>query len=366
MFRNMTEAQIDLRTDDGLDFARLAIEYIVGVKPAFPFQHEAKQYLTTMSAKDFRMKLLEEGYVVTRFKFAALTISLSPYSKERVRAVGKAFKLRRNDIVLLIKAFRKRAWRADVRSLLQAKDITPDMCDKKAYDKVQSALRGIVEEITPTVRGIVHNKLRFLVNSENLEYGDFHNELFCKAVSAYYIETPTVKEHAHLVNTLRRACHNHALNIISSRTSQKRQRLVNKGDDGFGSYKFELAVTSENQLSANSEGDVMNYDELAGGDNSSGTMLSNVNYIKVVKRLGSTPKRKKLIEIISGEFCPQFTDYLQVTGKIRYDKDNTDFIETASSKSILETISKYYNVKVNRLRRFYHTLGNELVQGRYV
>lgn len=366
MYRNITEAEVDVRTREGMTFARKSIEYVMGILPAFTLQHAIKSDLVTMSAKDFRLKLLEDGYNVTRFKFAALYISLKPYSKERVRSTAKKFKLRRNDVVLLIKAFSSRNWRSNVRHAVQDKGLTPEMCSYEAYRKAQKELDSIIKDITPTVKSIVHNKLRFLVNCENLEYGDFHNELFCKAVAAYYIETPTVKERAHVANTLRRACHNHALNIINARTSQKRQRMVNTGTDGFGSYKFELTVTSENQLAANADGDVLNYEELAGGDNSSGKLLDDVNYVMVVRKLGITPKRKKLIEIISGEFCPQFTDYLQVTGKLRHDKDNTDFIETASTKSILETVSKYYNVKINRLQRFYQTLGNELLQGRYV
>lgn len=367
MYRQLRSVGIDLRTDSGMEFARLAIRYLTGACGAFEFQHEAKPHLKNadVSAKVFRLGLVEDGYIITRFKFAAISMCFLPVTTATVNKLREDFELERNDAVLLRKAFRSRKWRSQLKAHPRIGELSADKCSREGLDKYVADLADITKDIVPHIRQLTHRKLRFLVNSENMEYGDFHNELQCKAVMAYYTEVPSVKSKAHLTNTLRAACNNHCNNIIDARTSKKRQRMTNDGDDGFGGYKFGMNVVSENQILASADGSPMTYEELAGEDDSARQSFNTLNYRKVVMKLGKTPLRRKLIETMSGEFCLKFTDYLQVTGKIRGDKDNTDFIETASQDVILDTVSEYYNVERIRLSRFFAHVGGELRQGRY-
>ena len=367
MYRHIRSVGIDPRTDVGMEFARLAIRYITGACGAFDFQRNAKPYLknTDVSAKVFRLRLVEDGYIITRFKFAAISMCFLPVTTSSVNKVREDFELERNDAVLLRKAFRTRKWRSELKATPRIGELSADKYSREGLDRYTADLEDITKEIVPHIRQLTHRKLRFLVNSENMEYGDFHNELQCKAVMAYYTEVPSVKSKAHLTNTLRTACNNYCNNIIDAWTSKKRQRMTNDGDDGFGGYKFGMNVVSENQIMASVDGSLVTFEELAGEDDNARQSFNALNYRKVVMKLGKTPLRRKLIETMSGEFCPKFTDYLQVTGKIRGDKDNTDFIETASQGSILDAVSEYYNVEKIRLSRFFAHVGGELRQGRY-
>lgn len=361
---------LNLNEEDSLLVARSVVAYLIGADTAFDMQRNVKPVLaksdTGKSAKVFRLELLEDSQIILDVKFAALNLCYRTPSVETLRDVQADFNIDRNDMVLLKRCFTNRRWRSKIKQsprvkAVQLRDVTVDN-----KDRLLEALADISKALMPTIRNVVYKKMRFLANSENMELADFHNELMCKAILAYYMMVPTVRTDAHVINSLRVACTNHALNIINAKTSHKRRRMDNMGSDGFGGYSFSLRTVSENQMMVTVDGIVEQYDGTMNDANSGHAerLLSTLSYERLLQRMGRTTVRENILSILSGTECPRFTTYLQECSVIREHEDCVDFVERNSFATIVKRMSTYFKVDADRLTRFLTYVGKELKKGR--
>lgn len=363
-----SELNLDMRTEEGLQLARDVVAYLCGVTTAYQVQAAIKPVMakldTEHSAKTFRLLVAGQSYNLLNIKFMALNLCKRPTAPENVLEISKAFDVCKNDAVLLRKCFLDVKWRRMMRSSPRVESITKEEIAEGAMDDVKIAMTGMYAELMRHIRGVVYKKLRFLVNAENIEFSDFHSDLMYKAMRAYYMMVPTVKSHAHVMNSLRQTCTNHAKNIIEEKTTNKRRRMVNEGSDGFGGSKFALLCVSENQtIAVDGEGGNA-YDATINSlnlhDNS--RLISDLSFDRLVKRMGCSVKRRRALMILSGKDDKRFTNYLLDCGVISQGEDCSDFVHRCGFSTVVSRLSIYLRVRESRLIKFFELVGSQLKQ----
>ena len=353
----------------GLQFARDVVAYLCGVTTAYQLQAALKPAIakldTEHSAKTFRLHVISSSYNLLNIKFMALNLCFRTPSPENILELSKSFDVCKNDAVLLRKCFQDRKWRREMRNSKRLEGMTVKDVTEEAMDDVQISVVGMHSELMRHIKGVCYKKLRFLVKAENIEFSDFHSDLFYKAMRAYYMMVPTVKTQAHIMNSLRTTCTNHAKNIIEEKTTNKRRRMVNEGSDGFGGSKFGMLCVSENQMIAFEDDGVPSYEgsmnSINIGDNN--RLISDLNFDKMVKRLGCSVKRRRALLILSGKDDKRFTRYLLDCGIIAPGEDCTDFVHRCGFQTIVARLSVYLRVRESRLIKFFELVGTELKQG---
>lgn len=353
---------------DGLKFARNVVEYVCGFTNAFKFQNDIrttmKELNLGMSPKDFRMRLVQNSYMISNLKFAALNLCFLPLNHANLSYIQRDFKTTKNDMVLLKKCFEGRKWRGELRSFLAEWEIEKSDVTHSNYKRLLVQRDQVLKELGPRMSHYVYNKMRFLVNSENIELRDFKSELTCKAIQSFYMTVPTRRSHAHVRNRIGLSCDNHAINMIKSFTSNKRRRMDNAGTNDFGGYDFVMRTVSENQLIVK-DGEVASYEttlnELNTDENQQ--LLDAIHFERLVTRMGKTTVRKRILHILSGKECQQFTKYLRFVKAIKDEEDCIDFIERNGFDSIVRRLSKFFNVDKERLARYLIHVGQQVRVG---
>lgn len=364
--------KLDLESDRTLKVAQSTVSYLCGVIDAYEYQHFLKENVRfrdlEISAKDFRLMLTEFSYFTLNVKFFCLNLCKVAVNIENIHHYANAFDMVRNDVVLLRRCFLQRNFRRDMRNSKRVRNITTDEIREGAVERTRRDFNMMYQELMQHIRQKTFKKLRFLVKAENSEFTDFNNDLLYKAIKAYYMMVPTTKTDAHVLNYLRTTCTNHALNIINSKTSDKRRRLSNTGKDGFGGQSFALTCVSENQLAVIDGDDLFAYDSTLNsinqGDNSK--LISDLNFDRVVKNLGKSNVRRRAILITSGHEDSRFTRYLRSRDIIRSDEDCADFVQRTKHENVVVHMAEHFNVCQDRLGRFLKKVATELIKHRSV
>lgn len=366
------ELKLDLHSAEAVLVAQETISYLCGVTNAYHFQDVLKKAVNfsdlPISAKDFRLALVKFSYFTLNLKFFSLNLIKFKVSKESIHANLEAFDVVRNDAVMVRKALKTHSFRRNMRKTDRIQEIEPADITEDAVDAAQEAFHEMYPELMKHVRAKTYKKLRFLVTSENTEFSDFNGDLLYKAVKAYYMMIPTKKPRAHVLNYLRSTCTNHALNIISAQTSDKRRRLTNVGADGFGGNTFSLTCVSENQLITSENGESLSYESTLNdvNANDSRSLLAELNYERVVNRHGTSPRRRRIISIVSGQDDLRFTRYLEARDYIRPGEDCTDFVARNKHENVMALLSDHLGVQQRALTSFLRRVGLELIRHRSV
>src|SRR5690606_13877188 len=224
-----------------------SIFYLSNVTNAYQFQRNAKNAnLETagLSAKDFRLTLLESEYLTVNIKYAVLCCALYPL--KRAEAYVREL-LDAEDCDAVLQFMGSRAKRAAIRDAAAEWELTRADVVPSAMRKDKARFQEYLAKINPHIKNKVSKKRTFLLKAENIERHDFYGEILCKALCVYHRMIPTKMAEAHVTNRLRASCTTHALNMIESYTTVKRRRMHNDGSDGFGGSKFSLNCESENQ-----------------------------------------------------------------------------------------------------------------------
>lgn len=364
--------KLDLESDRTLKIAQATISYLCGVTDAYEYQHYLKENVRfrdlDISAKDFRLLIIEKSYFTLNLKFFSLNLCKVAVNIDNLHHYANAFELVRNDAVLLRRCFSQRTFRRTLRNSSRVRNITSDEINERSIERVRREFNHFYPELMQHIRQKTFKKLRFLVKSENSEFSDFNNELLYKAIKAYYMVVPTTKTDAHMLNYLRTTCTNHALNIINAKTTDKRRRLSNAGADGFGGQSFTLTCVSENQLAVIDGDDLFAYDstlnDLNQQDNS--RLISDINFDRIVKNLGKSNTRRRAILITSGQEDSRFTRYLRSRDIIRSDEDCADFVQRTKHENVVAHMADHFNVCHVRLERFLKKVATELIKHRSV
>lgn len=363
---------LDLEAPRTLQVVQATVEYLCGVKTAYQYQFFLKDNVRfrdlSISAKDFRLMLIEKSYFTLNVKFCALNLCKAAMNLENLHQFTTSFEIIRNDAVLLRRAFEDRKWRSRMRASPRLQSITKDDIAEGSVEKTQRDFNDMYHELMKHIRQKTFRKLRFLVKAENSEFSDFNGELLYKAIKAYYMIVPTQKTTAHVLNYLRTTCTNHALNIISLKTSDKRRRLTNAGSDGFGGNNFSLTCVSENQLASADGEDTLSYEGTLNESNQydGSKFISDLNFERVVQAYGKSALRRRAIQIVSGQEDSRFTRYLRARDFIRPDEDCTDYVSRNKHENVVAYLADHLGVPKKRLDKFLQKVGTALIKHRSV
>lgn len=364
--------KLDLDSERAIEVAQATVQYLCGVTDAYEYQHYLKANVRfrdlDISAKDFRLMLIEKSYFTLNVKFFSLNLCKHAMHIENLHHFTNAFEIIRNDAVLLRRAFENRRFRRDMRASPRLQEINVEDIVEGSVEKTQADFNDMYQELMKHIRQKTFRKLRFLVKAENSEFSDFNGELLYKAIKAYYLIVPTQKTDAHVLNYLRTTCTNHALNIIGAKTSVKRRRLSNTGSDGFGGNSFSLTCVSENQLASLDGEDSLSYEGTLNDNNQldGANMLSQLHFDRVVSQYGKSALRRRAIQIVAGHEDSRFTRYLRVREFIKHEEDCTDFVTKTPHENVVAYLADHLGVPSSRLLKFLKKVGTELIKHRSV
>lgn len=353
---------IDTRSHDGQRLLEECVLCLVGVTGAFEFQHAVKNIDLTptgMSGKDFRLALQANSYLTVNIKYAALFMGLSPTNANTFNKLQGYISA--TDVQLFRELFARRKIKSMVRDNALYRRLTVQDVTLAAMKKDKRDFENHIPKVMKHVKMKVYTKLRFVVNSENSTLKDFHSDVTCKVLRAYYQKIPTKVSDAEVLNYLRSAGSKHVINLIKFHTTDKRQRMVNTGKDSFGTNKFELVCESENQHRVMGEdGQEYSYEGIT--NNVSTDEVRKVESSIVYERLLSryTGRKRSALEIMAGHHNENFNEFLREKGSLKDDDDHTDYQRRVGHKTFLHTLADYLGVIREAFMGFVDSVGQTL------
>lgn len=371
MFLNYIKSTgIDPHSHDGRILVEECVLYLAGVTDAFDFQRAVKAIdlkPTGMSGKDYRLKLQETSYLTLNLKYAALFVGLSPNNADTYIKLQKF--LTATDVTEFKQLFSKRKFKSRVRDSAKQRELTLNDVTYAAMRKHKAQFTLHINKIGQHIKRKTYQKLRFLVKAENAILRDYHSDVMCKVLRAYYKLVPTKQPDEYVLNYMRQAATRHVLNIIESAKTDKRNRMekIATSSDGL-TVEYGLICESESQhkgsFTSEKNADVeYNYENL---DNS----ISASNAVKVedeimLDRLKARydGRKRKAVEILAGEYHEKFTVYLRRKGIIKKeDDDHHDYQRRVSHKTYLNTVADYLGVVREAFMKFVSRLGTIITQ----
>lgn len=351
---------------DGEEFDHLygyTLSYMTKGITAFEYQDLIKPYCEgrDFSAKVFRLRLHTSKYMSLTMKlFMMLLSSTRSVSLERVKSLTADLGIHIVDAKRMYALwtaqpkFRARL-KADVHAIPEANKHLLD--DKELTRYFESMYASVMKY----VKYVTYSKLRFIAKSSNLDLADLHNELLSKVLQTYYTLVPIVLPEAHVVNYLKRAAHNHAINMIKMETTQKRGRLVNVGLDHEKNRVFSLRMVSENQMTLTPEMAELSYDEIHNdGSNSMAQFELEFSVAEILTKLQQRSKKYRLLKILMGTEDEQFTEWLRARGRCSAHHDNVDVQTKVSVKEFNCYLSEFLHVSEDRVNVFLFELRKDL------
>lgn len=323
---------------------RLCIKMAVRQLTSAQFSTEIKKLFGFAIPLPFRTGLSQNVYFLRNFR--AFVVAVSEGKKANIDKLAAYYEIAEED-----QKFAKRCYHT-IRDIALSDAIAINVMDVKALD---ANLATIIPELQRHCMNKVKKKLFFVASSCNYEFQDLVNELLCKAIVGFYELSISGKESLHVMNSLRTACSNQALNMIKYFNAQKRSRLVKNGNS------FTLTIVSENQASTSTD-DSLNYENLLITDTTNSMILGiSVNQIltKIKERIAlgknvrMNRKKLKFMTLLMGSHDEGFTDYLNSIG-IRFAND--DYQDRVQPKRYIELISRYLEITKEVSRNFLSTL----------
>lgn len=357
--KHISKLGLDPLTHDGKRFVEECILCLTGANSAFDFQRNVKTLdlaVTGKSGKDLRLGLMEKSYFSVNVKYAALFLSLVPNNADAYNKL-QAY-LSASDVGLLRQHFARRNFKAQIKAYAVGHGITAQDVSHSAMRRDKKALDGYLDKAMRHIRSRARKKLSFVVKAENDTFKDFASELTCKVIRAYHSLIPTKQPEAYIVNYLRRAATNEAKNLIDKHTTDKRGRMVEAGDDGYGGKKYELVCRSENQTHVNEEG-MSEYETLMSQHEDHAPCVDSA--IMLGRLMGRFKGRKlKILQILSGQLDEGFTRYLKHKNKLGRGVDHQDYQRRVSHQAFLKTLANYLGVYQEAFMRFVKYIGGVL------
>lgn len=353
---------IDTRSNDGQRLLEECVLCLAGVTSAFEFQHAVKNIDLTptgMSGKDFRLELQNHSYLTVNIKYAALFTGLSPTNADTFNKLQGY--LSKADVQMFRELFARRKIKNMVRDNARYRYLTLADVSLSAMRHDVKAFNDHMPKVTKHIKMKVYTKLRFAANAENTVLKDFHSDVTCKVLAAYYKKIPTKVSDAEVLNYLRCAGTNHVLNMIGYFTTDKRARLVKAGTDGYGGNKFALVCESENQHRATGE-DGQEYSYEGVTNNISTDEARKVESAIVFERLLNrfTGRKRSALEIMAGHHDENFNEFLRKKGSLKDEDDHTDYQRRVGHKTFLHAIAEYLGVIREAFMNFVHSVGQTL------
>jgi len=366
LFEILIDLGVDKDSPEFLCTATSIIRHLVGVDGAYDCQKSLKEAFdftkSPFSPQKFRLYISDMSYLQLNLKFFCLHLLKHGINETRLKKGVEDFNLRRNDVVLINKVLKQRGFRAEMQKSERLRSIERNQVSIKAFQEVFNLFNKIYPAIMQHIKRRVYTKLRFISVSSNMEFYDLQMELMCKALQTYVKMIPTDKSELYITNYIRTSVSNHTTNMIKSYTSQKRKRMVQGAADGFGGYKYEIPVMSENQLFKTFGIEHPTYDSMLGANqiqDSTKSAEDSLNLQSVIKKFGITRKRRAFIRLMAGQESKCFSKYLADTKRINHDQDNVDYSDEVDSETYLEAVCRHLNIRSWKAKRFLQHLANK-------
>lgn len=361
----LTENNKTLDAQTIIEFSKPVLLHVIGAYSAYECQRNLKDFITSDangSAQKFRLRLSGMSYIHLNLKYFMLNVmKRSNYTGDDIRQWMRDFSVSEQDAKLVVRVVKCRGIKGCAKKVLS--EVKTSEIDAAAFRNVYATFKEIYPDISRHIKSRTYKKLRFLSVSCNIEFHDFNMELMCKALQTYIRMVPTRKSPLHVANYIRNSINNHVTNMIKSGTAQKRARMVKGGADGFGGDRFDILTVSENQLQhALGVEDTVSYENLQDinvNAEEEYKNLSELNFERLLRRFGTTTKKRVLLELVACCEHKAFTKWLQKHNRIKEHEDNVDFNDRIGFKLYLRNVCEFLNVCESRVLAFIKNIGNQ-------
>lgn len=316
----------------------------------------------------FRMELMDSGYVTANLKFYSTFLSLltaNALDKFVAEELCYKYKICPCDakpifnFILELKGFR-----TEIRKFAKSRGIKSRDYSFTRLQEIKDTFSSMLPELEKHIRRTTNKKLDFIRKYFNMSREELWSDLVVHTLRAYYKSVPNDFSELKQLNYLRTAVNNRALNLIESHVSQKRQRLVNMGSDNKEGAKFVLMVEAESQMTLNSEGESQSLETLGEGEfwlNGAESQDFTLSIDSLRSKYRNT-KRGVVLSVFAGFEVPRLTTWMRKRRMLRaVDKNSQDIMETKDIGEMCSILAEFLNVKVDvihtALGRFGHELG---------
>lgn len=357
MLINSIQAQYPNKSHKFYESAyNISMLYCVRYYDAFEFQSHMKTLLTKNSIREsskmFRCALVDDSYFILNLKLFVAEYCIKGYDhkvdrSEILESIAK-YNIDRADFVLLLRMLSNKSNERIIKRQFKTYTLESLVTPLEAKNE----FGAMYDTVMGYCRNITFRKLTFIVNSNNMTPQDMHLELMYKAVKTYYSMLPTHKEPLHIINYVKRAVHNHAMNIIKKYKFAKRDRLQSTIGSN-GEYSFSMITVSENQMriANDDDNDIGSLCALSGSCIEVGYDLYDIESTikKILKIYKNKPRR--LLQLIIGDYDADFTNFLKKKRKVTKNTDNTALYNT-NIEEYKDLACNYLNIKRTTCDRF--------------
>lgn len=333
-----------------------SILYLTGCSTAFEYQEYIKPLCDSCSAKVFRLSIQDQRYTNLDLKLFALRLARLPRNAtpKDVMTIASSLSILHNDARMIAILYEENAWfKRSIRQAGRQVGRNNPLLDHKG---IESLFNRVYPSVLKYIKFIAFKKLRFIVKSDNVGFEDLHSELSTKMLQAFYSMIPVQATDQHIINYLKRVVHNHCINMIKSRTSQKRGRLVNVGTDKNNEAQFSLLCVSQNQISAGVDEDGNEVDVLNVANDSHSKFELQFSISEVLDSVKSNKKKYRFLSLLLGTEDKEFTEWLRSQSLCRVNEDNTD-VQVRTTVQLFNTyVADFLNVSYRQVETFLGSL----------
>lgn len=368
LFQNLKSMGMDTGDTVMMRCATVLIRHIMMVCDSYECQRELNAAFdfkgAGISAQQFRLMLADSGYIHLNLKFFCLNLIKKGASPKNIDNCAETFNISRNDAVLVKKVFKQKGFQSSVKKHEAIQNLEMEDINRSSFLLVYEQFNVVHPILMKHIKNKTYTKLRFISVSSNVEFYDFHMELICKAFQTYIHKlVPGKYSDAYVTNYIKRALSNHIVNIIKSYDTQKRRRMQQSGKDGFGGFRYEVPVISENQLYHAFGVENMIYENMRNSDINSeeeAETEGNISFRMIMEKFGFTKKRRLFIYLMAQQEHFGFTSFLQKNNLIEKSEDNIDYYTYAGNEDYFNQVCQYLQVGTNSASKFIRRVGKKI------
>lgn len=361
LYRSLpTSLNVAADSDDHVYAYAESLLYIAGAASAFAYQRLIKKYCTAVSAKKYRLALQGDRYTNLILKLYMLRLVVCKIRREdKAKELASQLSVSDADASVIWLLYKTNSWfrKELVASARTLSSKTETLCQHG----VQRTFNRVFPSVHKYIKHIVYKKLRFLVKSTNTDFQDFHQDLSAKVSQAFYSLVPIEHTDAYITNYLKRAAHNHAINIIKSETTQKRGRLINVGVDSRNAQQFSLLCVSENQMAPvlDADGNPLSPDA---ADESACAEKFELRFSigEILSKVQKQTKKYRFLTLLLGEEDTHFTQWLRQNKLCNTTEDNVDVQTRETPSAYTSYIARFLQVSRNKVETFFQKLRSQL------
>lgn len=347
LIRQQLSSVLNFNTLDDLKsqlMEKAILGYVLNVYDFNEFYHTVKDFISWKHAQDIKQKCFE-SYEFLKLKIAIYKIIEDNLNrKSDIKLYFKKAELNKSDYLIY----------EDLRSMeeLYLK------CKKKARkiemdieipNNVRKNCNELMGNIDGYIKRFVNAKHHFIVKSQGISAEDISNDLRLRAVSTYYHVYPFKPSDA-MIGMVKRAIHNHGINLIEYYTTKKRGRIINiEGSGVFESNIHSLDISDDNGSAI--------IDTLDSGFTYESIMI-NTSISNIMKN--SKSKERKIMKLLLRCNSKSFISF--VNNKLNKKWDSTKQISTnISNDQYLNLIQEYMGMDTRSFNKKLVRLKNQIL-----